>query len=249
MNKDDILRVLNDLKDGNVDIDAAYELIKDLPYLSLEHIKFDIHRNLRRGLPEVVYGEGKRPEDIIKILSAFEKRKENLIITRLTGEFASRLTKKYKNAEYDPDGRVFFLKNKKVPVIGKGNILVMSAGTADLPVAKEAELCARYFGNRVDLVCDVGIAGFHRVIDFRKKLKEAKCIIVVAGMEGALPSFIAAISDKPVIGVPTSVGYGANLGGITSLLGMLCNCSSGVTVVNIDNGFGAAYSATLINRL
>lgn len=249
MNKDNILRILNELKGGKMDVKDAYEAMKDLPYLALEHVKFDVHRHLRRGLPEVVYGENKRLEDISEILAEFARRKENLIITRLSREFADVLLKRYKKLEYDPAGRVLFLRNKKIPVTGKGEILILSAGTADLPVAKEAELCARYFGNKVELISDVGIAGFHRVIDFRDKLKAARCIIVVAGMEGALPSFIASISDKPIIGVPTGVGYGANLNGFTALLGMLCNCSGGVTVVNIDNGFGAAYSATLINRL
>lgn len=249
MNSDFIKNILKDLKSNKISVEEAYEKIKDLPYYAIKNIKFDMHRTIRRSLPEVVYGEGKSYEDVKAIVSEFNKKKENLLITRLLPDFADRLKKKYKSCEYDVKSKVFFLKNKEIKFEGKGKILVISAGTSDYPVAKEAELCAHYLGNDVSLVSDVGIAGFHRITDFIDTIKEARVLIVVAGMEGALPSFIAAMVDKPVVAVPTSIGYGANLGGFTGLFGMLCNCSGGVAVVNIDNGFGAAYFASLINRI
>lgn len=247
MNKNIILDILKKVHEGKLSIEDAYEKIKDLPYLMMEHVKFDLHRSIRRGLPEVVYGEGKSLESLLLITKNLNEKKENLIITRLKVDFGVKLQEQFANSEYDSMSRVFFLKNKKISKKGKGFILILSAGTSDLPVAKEALLCAKYLGNNVELVSDIGIAGIHRVNDYREKISKATCIIVVAGMEGALPSFIASFSDCPVIGVPTSVGYGANMGGLTALFGMLCNCSGGVAVVNIDNGFGAAYFATLIN--
>ncbi len=248
MNRKFLLDVLIRTQSGKLSIEEAFELIKDLPYFSIGHVKFDLHRKIRRGLPEVVYGEGKDFETLKALLEKMNEKKENVIITRLSSEKGNELQKIFLNAEYDNVSRVFFLKNKRVLKKGRGKILVISAGNSDLPVAKEAFLCSKYLGNDVELIVDVGIAGIHRIFDFKDKIKSSVCIIVVAGMEGALPSYIASISDSPVIGVPTSVGYGANLGGLTALFGMLCNCSGGVAVVNIDNGFGAAYFATLINK-
>lgn len=249
MNSHFLKEVLNHLKEGKLDVDEAFEKIKDLPYFAIGNIKFDFHRSIRRSVPEVVYGEGKNIDDLRLIIKAVQKNRENLIITRLNNKVAAKLQKEFDNTVYDSDSRVFFLKNHALKKAGKGKILVLSAGTSDYPVAKEAELCACYLGNEVELVCDIGVAGFHRINDFKEKIKNARILIVVAGMEGALPSFIAGMTDKPVVAVPTSVGYGANLGGFTSLFGMLCNCSGGVAVVNIDNGFGAAYFASLVNRL
>ncbi len=249
MNSEFIIDILKGIKEGRLEVEEAYEKIKDLPYFAVKNVKFDLHRGLRRSLPEVVYGENKTFEDLKATTEVFQEKKENLIITRLEAKKAKRLKKLFQNAEYEEKSGVFFLKNKPVKVVGKGKILVLAAGTTDYPVAKEAELCARYLGNETELVCDVGIAGFHRIADFKDKIKDARVIIVVAGMEGALPSFVAAMVDKPVIAVPTSIGYGANLGGFTALFGMLCNCSGGVAVVNIDNGFGAAYFASLVNRV
>jgi len=248
MNKEFLLDVLQRMQLGKLSVEEAFELIKDLPYFTIGQIKFDLHRKIRRGLPEVVYGEGKDFENLKSLLEKMNEKKENVIITRLSDEKGKKLQKIFPNAEYDNVSRVFFLKNKRIIKKGRGKILVISAGNSDLPVAKEAYLCSKYLGNDVELIVDIGIAGIHRIFDYKDKIKSAVCIIVVAGMEGALPSYIASISDSPVIGVPTSVGYGANLGGFTALLGMLCNCSGGVAVVNIDNGFGAAYFATLINK-
>lgn len=247
MNKEFLIDILNKTKTGQIDVKEAFELIKDLPYFSIGHVKFDLHRKLRRGIPEVVFGEGKTFDTLINIVQMMNLKKENLIITRISDEIGKKLQKEFKNSEYDSIGRVFFLKNKRLIKKGRGKILILSAGNSDLPVAKEAFLICKYLGNEVEFISDIGIAGIHRVVDFKDKIKSAICIIVVAGMEGALPSYIASISDCPVIGVPTSIGYGANLGGFTALFGMLCNCSGGVAVVNIDNGFGAAYFATLIN--
>lgn len=249
MNSEFIKKLLRDLKINKISIDEAYEKIRDLPYFAIDNIKFDMHRTVRRSLPEVVYGEGKSYKDLLTVISEFNKKQDNLLITRLSASFASRLIKIYNNCEYDKESKVFFLKNKEIKVNGRGMILILSAGTSDYPVAREAELCAMYLGNEVSLISDVGIAGFHRIVDFKDKIKRARVLIVVAGMEGALPSFVAGIVDKPVIAVPTSIGYGANLGGLTALFGMLCNCSGGVAAVNIDNGFGAAYFASLINRI
>lgn len=249
MNDEFILKLLKDVKERNVDINEAFEKLKDLPYFTIENIKFDTHRQFRRSVPEVVYGEGKTLKDITSILEAFDKKRENLIITRLREEYVKKLKKSFSNFEYDKESKVFLLKNRPIKLSGKGKILVLSAGISDYSVAKEAELCSRYLGNETELITDVGIAGFHRILDFKESIKSARVLIVVAGMEGALPSFVAGMVDKPVIAVPTSIGYGANLGGFTALFGMLCNCSGGVAVVNIDNGFGAAYFASLINRI
>jgi NCAIR mutase (PurE)-related protein len=248
MNEEFVMNVLKNLKDDKIEIDKAFELLRDLPYFSIEHLKFDLHRKIRRGVPEVVFAQGKTFDTLFKIIEKMNERKENLIITRLNPEFGYQLNKKFINSEYDEVSKVYFLKNKRVINKGRGKILILSAGNSDLPVAKEALLCAKYLGNDVELISDIGIAGIHRISDFKDKIHSSVCIIVVAGMEGALPSYIASICNKPVIGVPTSIGYGANLGGLTALFGMLCNCSGGVAVVNIDNGFGAAYFATLINR-
>ncbi|MCX7769603.1 MAG: nickel pincer cofactor biosynthesis protein LarB [Proteobacteria bacterium] len=248
MNEQFIFDILKKLKEGSIDVDYAYQMIKDLPYFSIEHLKFDLHRKIRRGLPEVVYGAGKSLETLTKIIKYMNERKENLLMTRVSYEHGIELHNRFKNSHYDEVSKVFFLKNKRVVKKGRGKILILSAGNSDLPIAKEAFLCAEYLGNDVELISDIGIAGIHRVSDFKDKIHSSICIIVVAGMEGALPSYIASICDKPIIGVPTSIGYGANLGGITALFGMLCNCSGGVAVVNIDNGFGAAYFATLINK-
>lgn len=248
MNQEFIMNVLKRLKEGKIEVEKAYEILRDLPYFSIEHLKFDLHRKIRRGVPEVVFAQGKSYDILQKVIMEMNERKENLILTRLNPEYGYSLNKKFKNSDYDEVSKVFFLRNKRVINKGRGKILILSAGNSDLPVAKEALLCARYLGNEVELISDIGIAGIHRVGDFKEKIHSSVCIIVVAGMEGALPSYIASICNKPIIGVPTSIGYGANLGGLTALFGMLCSCSGGVAVVNIDNGFGAAYFATLINR-
>lgn len=244
----EIKKILEDIENKKISSTEALEKLKDLPYTLLSNVRFDNHRKLRRGLPEVVYGEGKDVDILLSLIKEFNRKRENLLITRLSNNKADAIKKEFPSVIYDDVSRTMRLvlkKNKKK----KGLVLILSAGTSDISVAKEAYICSEFFGNRTELITDIGIAGIHRVIDIKDRLKEANCIIVVAGMEGALPSFISAITDKPVIGVPTDVGYGANLQGFTALFGMLCNCSAGVAVVNINNGFGAAYFATLINNL
>ncbi len=248
MNKEKILKILEEVRDKKIPLQEGYNKLKELPYYLLNDIRFDIHRKIRRGVPEVVYGEGKDENTLIHLVENFIKKKENLLITRLSEEKAEKIKNKFSNAQYDPISKTLRLINKKIRKKGR-NILILAAGTSDMAVAREAFICSEFFGNNTELVVDVGIAGIHRVFDIKEKIDKACCIIVVAGMEGALPSFIAALTDKPVIGVPTDVGYGANLSGFTALFGMLCNCSAGVAVVNINNGFGAAYFATLINNV
>lgn len=248
MTQKEILKILKDIENRKINSSEAFEKLKDLPYTLLNNVKFDNHRKLRRGLPEVVYGEGKDTETLLNLIKYFSKKKENLLITRLSSDKAEVIKKEFPMVNYDGVSQTMCLVLKKIEK-KKGLVLILSAGTSDISVAKEAYICSDFFGNRTELIMDIGIAGIHRVMDIKERLKEARCIIVVAGMEGALPSFISAITDKPVIGVPTDVGYGANLQGFTALFGMLCNCSAGVAVVNINNGFGAAYFATLINNL
>lgn len=248
MTEREILNILKNLEKKKISYLEAYQQLKDLPYTVLESIRFDNHRKLRRGLPEVVYGEYKDVDSLIVLIKNFATKKENLLITRVSPEKAERILKEFPSVNYDRVSNTMSLIFKKIKK-KKGLILILSAGSSDISVAKEAYICSEFFGNKTELITDIGIAGIHRVIDIKDKLKDASCIIVVAGMEGALPSFISAITDKPVIGVPTNVGYGANLQGFTALFGMLCNCSAGVAVVNINNGFGAAYFATLINNL
>lgn len=248
MNEKQILKILKDIKENRVSLKEGYNRLKDLPYYLLNDIRFDNHRKLRRGVPEVVYGEGKDLNTLFHLIENFINRKENLLITRLSPDRAEKIKDRFPQVMYDEVSRTMQLVVKKIRKKGR-NILILSAGTSDLAVAKEAFICSEFFGNNTELVVDIGIAGIHRVLDIKEKIDRACCIVVVAGMEGALPSFIASLTDKPVIGVPTDVGYGANLSGFTALFGMLCNCSAGVAVVNINNGFGAAYFATLINNL
>jgi NCAIR mutase (PurE)-related protein len=203
---------------------------------------------LRRGLPEVIFGEGKSVSEILSIMDRISKQGENVIVTRVSPGKAKDICKQYSNSEYHERSRVLTLGKHPLKNRGRGTILVISAGTSDIPVAEEAALTARFMGNDVDTIYDLGVAGLHRLLGHRDQLRQASVLIVVAGMEGALPSVVGGLVDKPVIAVPTSVGYGASFQGVAALLGMLNSCGSGVTVVNIDNGFGAGYAASVINR-
>jgi pyridinium-3,5-biscarboxylic acid mononucleotide synthase len=209
----------------------------------------DTSRALRTGLPEVIYGEGKTPAQVAGIIAALLETSQDVLVTRLDADKAAAVLLEHPSATYHPSARVLALRREPLPEPGRGEILVVCAGTSDLPVADEAVLVARHFGNRVERLTDVGVAGIHRVLRHAEALRSARVVVVVAGMEGALASVVAGLTDKPVIAVPTSVGYGAAFGGVAALLGMLNSCAPGVSVVNIDNGFGAAYQATLINRL
>lgn len=248
MDKDRLKRLLEDLSRGNISVEKVMGELKDLPFEDMGFACIDHHRGLRKGLSEVIFGEGKEPDDILAIMESMIRKKERILITRLSQDKADIILAKYPEGVYHRRARILILDAQPVEVSGKGTIVVMSAGTSDIPVAEEAALTARFMGNRVETVFDVGVSGIHRVLSHRDDLNSASVIIVVAGMEGALPSVVGGLVDKPVIAVPTSVGYGASFGGITALLGMLNSCAAGVTVVNIDNGFGAGYAASIINR-
>jgi NCAIR mutase (PurE)-related protein len=209
----------------------------------------DHHRQLRQGTPEVILGEGKTVDQLLTIVEKMLERGSNVLVTRLAADKAQALLALHPAAAYDPDGRTFTLVQQPIEPVGRGRVLVICAGTSDIPVTREATVTARMLGNEVEELVDVGVAGIHRLLARTDRLREAAVIIVVAGMEGALPSVVGGLVGVPVIAVPTSVGYGAAFGGVAALLGMLNSCASGVTVVNIDNGFGAAFAATRINRL
>jgi len=243
-----IKQLLGKVKTGEVSVDEAVGRLRDLPFENIEVACIDHHRSIRRGASEVIFGEGKEVEDILAIMDRMIAQEENILVTRLSPEKASKIRKKYPKAKYYPRSRTLTLIQHAQELRGKGPILVISAGTSDIPVAEEAAVTGRFMGNEVDTLYDLGVSGLHRLLAHREKLLKASVLIVVAGMEGALPSVVGGLVDKPVIAVPSSVGYGASFQGIAALLGMLNSCASGVTVVNIDNGFGAAYAASLMNR-
>jgi NCAIR mutase (PurE)-related protein len=249
VNRDRVLELLEGVRAGVVEPRAALESLARLPFVDLPDVRLDTHRALRHGLPEVVYAPGKTVEQIAAIATALRDAGQDVLVTRLAADAAALLRASLGAGEYDAVARLFWLGPAEAAVVGKGTIAVICAGTADLPVAAEAAGVARRFGNKVETLHDVGVAGIHRLLAASALLREARVLIVIAGMEGALPSVVGGLVDRPVIAVPTSVGYGAAFGGIAALLGMLTSCASNVTVVNIDNGFGAAYVATLINRL
>ncbi len=242
-----VVTLLENLKQGTLGVQEAYEALKDLPFEDLDHTKIDHHRTMRKGLQEVVFGEGKNLDQLIRIVTAMADKGLDALVTRLDSETGRYLLKSFPQGIYHEAARCFAIK-KDQTVRGKGTVLVVSAGTSDSRVAEEAYVTSHFFGNVTERIYDVGVAGIHRVIRSLPLLKKARVIIVVAGMEGALPSIVAGLVGVPVIGVPTSVGYGASFGGLTALLAMLNSCST-ISVFNIDNGFGAAYFATLINRL
>jgi pyridinium-3,5-biscarboxylic acid mononucleotide synthase len=244
-----IREILDGVAAGRMTSGAAFKQIRELPFEDLGFAKLDNHRSIRRGIPEVIFGEGKTADQLAAIGQRVLASGTNLIITRLDADKARVVKRKIRALTYHADARIGVVVKERVEPSGQGVVMVMSAGTSDIPVAEEAALCAELFGNRVARVYDVGVAGIHRLTANLETIREASVLIVVAGMEGALPSVVAGLVDKPVIAVPTSVGYGASMGGLAALLGMLNSCASGVTVVNIDNGFGAALAATLINRV
>jgi NCAIR mutase (PurE)-related protein len=249
MDRARIRELLEQVKNGEVEPDGAIEALARLPFLDVAAGRVDTHRAVRTGIPEVVYAPGKTPEQIVEIVNALRGAGQDVLVTRVSPEAAADVRAKIDGGAYEAVGRTLWFGPAEVATVGKGTIAVISAGTADLPVAAEARNVALHLGNAVDVLVDVGVAGIHRLLAENERLRAARVLIVVAGMEGALPSVVGGMVDKPVIAVPTSVGYGASFGGIAALLGMLTSCASNVTVVNIDNGFGAAYVATLINRL
>jgi NCAIR mutase (PurE)-related protein len=249
MNRDRVRALLHAVRQGEVDPEQALESLARLPFVDVPDARVDTHRALRSGLPEVVYAPGKTAEQITAIVRALRASDQDVLVTRVEPDIAAAVGAAVEGVRYDARSRLVWIGPDEVPVLGKGVIAVVSAGTADVPVAAEAVAVARRFGNRVEELFDVGVAGLHRLLASSEVLRSARVLVVVAGMEGALPSVVGGLVDKPVIAVPTSIGYGASFGGIAALLGMLTSCASNVTVVNIDNGFGAAYVATLINRL
>lgn len=249
MGEEELKQLLSSVASGTISPEAGLERLRHLPYEDLGFAKVDHHRHLRQGQPEIIYGEGKTTEQIRAIMEALQTQGQNVLVTRLDDTKASELREFYPASAHHAVARCLTLEMTSLPEQGRGLILVVAAGTSDLPVANEALVTARFLGNQAELLCDVGVAGIHRLLSHMALLRSATVLIVVAGMEGALPSVVGGLVDCPVIAVPTSVGYGASFGGIAALLGMLNSCSSGVTVVNIDNGFGAACAASLINRI
>jgi len=249
MTERQIREILDSVAAGRTSAAAAMRALRELPFKDLGFAKVDTHRSLRRGIPEVIFGEGKSAAQIVAIGRRMLAARTSLIVTRLEPAKARSIRAALRKLEYHPDARIGAVIVERPRVIGHGEVMVLSAGTSDLPVAEEAAVCAELFGNRVRRIYDVGVAGIHRLTANLDAMRRASVVIVAAGMEGALPSVVAGLIDKPVVAVPTSVGYGTAFGGIAALLGMLNTCASGVTVVNIDNGFGAALAATLINRV
>lgn len=249
MNSKELTRLLQSLVDGQISVADGVERLKQLPFEDIGIAQIDHHRELRQGVPEIVLGESKSSEQLLAILAAMQQRGSNILVTRLNAEKAEVLLNHHPEADYDSLSRTFCLIQKPIAETGRGTVLVICAGTSDLQVAREATVTAKMLGNRVEELVDVGVAGLHRLLAKGDRLQQAAVVIVVAGMEGALPSVVGGLVGVPVIAVPTSVGYGAAFGGIAALLGMLNSCASGVTVVNIDNGFGAAFAANRINRL
>ena len=248
MHEKSLQQLLEDVANGHVLPGEALERLKNLPFEDIGFAHVDHHRALRNGMAEVIFGRGKTPEQIAAIATTIASRSPNLLITRASQEAWQAVSAQLPEAQYHPISGVITLRRDPT-ISGKGKILVISAGTSDMFVAQETVLTARMMGSEVGELYDVGVAGLHRLLAHLEEMRAARVLVVVAGMEGALPSVVGGLVAAPVIAVPTSIGYGANLGGIAALLGMLNSCSSNITVVNIDNGFGAGYVAALINRL
>ncbi len=239
--------LLGEVQRGEVSIEDALARLRGFPYENLGFARLDSHRALRKGFPEVIFCAGKTTEQIVRIVERIRSREGRLLATRASPEVAEAVQRTFPDAVYHTAARVIVISGP-TPQSGRGTVLVVSAGTADIPVADEAAVTAETMGSPVERLYDVGVAGIHRLFDNREQLFTANVLVVVAGMEGALASVVAGLVDRPVIAVPTSVGYGASFGGLAALLAMLNSCSPGVAVVNIDNGFGAGYLAHLINQ-
>ena len=247
MKTKEIQEILKAHSKGNISIDEATETLKNLSYENIGYARIDHSRAERQGFPEVVFGEGKTTEQIVGIFEKLITKSPNVLVTRTNAEVYGEIRNVYTDAEWNEQARLIrVFRNKEEN--GIGEISIVTAGTSDIPVAEEAAITAETMGNRVKRIWDAGVAGIHRILSEREILQNSRVVIVVAGMEGALPSVVGGLVKVPVIAVPTSVGYGASFNGIAALLGMLNSCSSNVTVVNIDNGFGAGFVASLINR-
>lgn len=244
----EVEKLLNDVKKGTTSVEKAMEVLKNFPYTDLGYARIDHHREMRTGYPEIVYCAGKTVSQVTGIFKVMIEKENNIIGTRATIEMYNAVKKITAKAVYHNEARIISVQKKR-PETPKTKIAVITAGTSDIPVAEEAAVTAELLGNSVERIYDAGVAGIHRLVDKLPEIRKCRVVIVIAGMEGALASVVGGLVDIPVIAVPTSVGYGANFGGISALLAMLTSCSSGVTVVNIDNGFGAGFSASMINRM
>lgn len=248
MNENDTLKeLLDQIKDGRLDVEQGLKKLRDLPFLDIGHTNIDLHRPLRNGFPEVIYAQGKTPEQVADIFGHMQAH-GNILATRVSEDMAEYVRSRCPNVRYNPLGRTLTYVKKEM-VWRKGEIAVITAGTSDLAVAEEAKVTCEMLGSRAQIVSDVGVAGIHRLFHRMEDIRKASVLIVVAGMEGALSSVVGGLVEHPIIAVPTSVGYGANFSGLSALLGMLTSCAAGVTVVNIDNGFGGACAACRINNL
>jgi hypothetical protein len=247
MNVKEVEKLLNDVKSGNTSVNEALEALRNFPYTDLGFARIDHHREMRTGYPEIIYCAGKTTEQVREIFRVMAERENNVIGTRASQEMFESVKSIIKEAVWYPVARIISVQKKRPPA-PESMIAVITAGTSDMPVAEEAAVTAELLGNNVLRIYDAGVAGIHRLVDKLPEIRKCKVVIVIAGMEGALASVVGGLVDKPVIAVPTSVGYGANFGGISALLAMLTSCSTGVTVVNIDNGFGAGFSASMINK-
>ena len=250
MDKETIFQLLQSIAAGKIAPEKALEQLRDLPFENLGFAHLDHHRALRKGYPEVIFCQGKTTDQVLLIADRMLESGSLMLATRTSTETGQALKERFPDADYDAVARTVFIRAPGIQAPPeKGLIAVVSAGTSDLPVAQEAVVTARAMGARVEAIFDVGVAGIHRLLAYREQFAAANVIVVAAGMEGALPSVVGGLVETPIIAVPTSVGYGANFNGLAALLAMLNSCASGVTVVNIDNGFGAGYSAALINNL
>jgi hypothetical protein len=249
MHKTLLLKLFVSVAEGRASAAEAADRLQHLAYEDITYAHIDHHRSLRKGFPEVIFGEGKSADQIAGIMEKMIQQENIILVTRTDRHKAETVLSRFPQAVYHEDARMLVLETAPAPVQGRGPILIISAGTSDIPVAKEAALTAGAMGNTVQTIYDVGVSGIHRLLNHQKMIHQAAVLVVVAGMEGALPSVVAGMVDRPVIAVPTSVGYGVNLGGLTALFAMLNSCSSNVAVVNIDNGFGAGYVAAMINRV
>lgn len=249
MNKDTLTHILQQVAAGSLKVDAARDQLARIPFENIDIANIDHHRSIRKGFPEVIFGEGKTSSQVISILEKMVPQEDIVLVTRLDQDKAADVCKAFPEAQYAQAPQLLQIRKKEPKITGHGTILVISAGTSDIPVATEASMTAQAMGNKVETIFDVGVAGIHRLFAHQETITAASVIIVVAGMEGALPSVVGGMVKAPVIAVPTSIGYGTSFGGMTALLGMLNSCSSNIAVVNIDNGFGAGYMASSINHI
>lgn len=239
-----ITKILDSVRDGRISVERALEKLKHLPYEDISFAKIDHHRHLRQGIPEVIFAEGKTLEQVVDISRSMYKKNRRFLVTRASKKIYNSL--KIKGAVFHPSSGMISIGEEKKK---RGSVLILTAGTSDIPVAEEAAVTASFLGNSVKTVYDVGVAGLHRLMDSAAHMKEARVIIVVAGMEGALPSVVGGMTDKPIIAVPTSTGYGTSFSGLTALFAMLNSCVPGIAVMNINNGFGAGCLAHKINKI